>query len=116
MRLLLDADLSGRRIARALRRDGHDVTALTDHPAFEGLADDEVLTLAAAEERILVTRNSRDFAPLLRSWAEAGRVHAGCVLIWTLKHDDYGPILRGLRALLQARPDQEAWRDITMAL
>jgi hypothetical protein len=36
-----------------------------------------VLGLAAAEGRIVITRNSRDFAPLLRDWAEApGRAPA----------------------------------------
>jgi predicted nuclease of predicted toxin-antitoxin system len=116
VRLLLDANLSGRRIARPLREDGHDVEALSDRPDLEGLADPEVLALAAAEERILVTRNSRDFAPLLREWAEAGRPHAGCVLIWTLKHDDFGPILEGIRRLLAERPEQSRWRDVAVAL
>lgn len=116
MRLLLDANLSGRRIARPLRDDGHDVLALSERPDLEGLADPEVLVLAAAEGRILVTRNSRDFAPLLREWAEAGRSHAGCVLIWTLRHDEFGPILEGLRRRLAERPEQSAWRDVAVAL
>lgn len=116
MRLLLDANLSGRRIARPLREDGHDVAALSDRPDLEGLADPEVLALAAAEDRILVTRNSRDFAPLLREWAEAGRSHAGCVLIWTLRHDEFGPILEGIRRLLEERPEQSRWRDVAVAL
>lgn len=116
MRLLLDANLSGRRIARPLREAGHDVSALGERPDLEGLADPEVLALATAEERILVTRNSRDFAPLLREWAEAGRSHAGCVLIWTLKHDDFGPILEGLGSRLAERSEQSAWREIAIAL
>lgn len=116
MRLLLDANLSGRRIGRPLRQDGHDVLALSERPDLEGLADPEVLELAAAEDRILVTRNSRDFAPLLRQWAEAGRSHAGGVLIWTLRHDEFGPILEGLRRLLAERPEQSAWRDMAVAL
>lgn len=116
MRVLLDANLSGRRIAGPLRADGHDVVALSERPELEGLADPDVLALAAAEERILVTRNSRDFAPLLREWAEAGRSHAGCVLIWTLKHDDFGPILEGLRRLLGERRGQSSWRDVAIAL
>ncbi|MCC6617869.1 MAG: DUF5615 family PIN-like protein [Chloroflexi bacterium] len=116
MRLLLDANLSGRRIAGPLRKAGHDVQALSERADLEGLADPEVLALAAAEERILVTRNSRDLAPLLREWAEAGRSHAGCVLIWTLKHDDFGPILEGLERLLTERPVQTTWRDLAVAL
>jgi hypothetical protein len=116
VRLLLDANLSGRRIARPLREAGHDVMRLSERPDLEGLADPDVLVLAAAEERILVTRNSRDFAPLLREWVEAGRSHAGCVLIWTLKHDDFGLILEGLGRLLAERPVQSAWRDLAIAL
>ncbi|MHB8458569.1 MAG: DUF5615 family PIN-like protein [Candidatus Limnocylindrales bacterium] len=116
MRLLLDANLSGRRIARPLREDGHDVLALSDRPDLEGLADPDVLAMAAAEGRILVTRNSRDFAPLLRESAEAGRSHAGCVLIWTLRHDQFGPILDGVRRLLSERPEQSAWREVAVAL
>lgn len=116
MRLLLDANLSGRRIARPLREDDHDVLALGERADLEGLSDPEVLALAAADERILVTRNSRDFAPLLREWAEAGRSHAGCILIWTLRHDEFGPILEGLRRLLAERPEQSAWRDVAVAL
>ncbi len=116
MRLLLDANLSGRRIARPLREDGHDVLALSERPELEGLADPEVLAIAAAEGRTLVTRNSRDFAPLLREWAEAGRSHAGVVLIWTLRHDEFGPILEGLRRLLAERPEQSRWRDVAVAL
>jgi len=51
LRLLLDANLSGRRIARPLREDGHDVVALSERPELERLADPEVLALAAAEDR-----------------------------------------------------------------
>lgn len=116
MRLLLDANLSGRRLARPLRDDGHDVMALSERPDLEGLADPEVLALAASEGRILITRNSRDFAPLLRDWAEAGRSHAGCILIWTLGHHEFGRILHGLRHLLDERPEQAAWMDLAVAL
>jgi hypothetical protein len=116
VRLLLDANLSGRRIVRPLREDGHDVLALSERPDLEGLADPQVLALAAADRRILISRNSRDFAPLLREWAEAGRTHAGCVLIWSLRHDQFGPILAGVRRLLADRPEEPAWRDLVIAL
>lgn len=116
MRLLLDANLSPRRIAAPLRRAGHDVLALAEEQALEGLDDPEVLVLAAAEDRVLVTRNSRDFAPLLREWAEAGRGHAGCVLIWSLDHSEFAAIVSGLERLLADRSRQEAWRDLSFAL
>ncbi|MBI4729660.1 MAG: DUF5615 family PIN-like protein [Acidobacteria bacterium] len=116
MRLLLDANLSARRIGGPLRGEGHDVLALSEHPELEGLSDPEVLALAAEQARILVTRNSRDFAPLLREWAEARRHHAGCVLIWTLGHHQFASILNGVRRLLAERPRQREWQDIAVAL
>lgn len=116
MRLLLDANLSSRRIGGPLRTEGHDVLALSEHPELEGMHDPEVLSLAARETRILVTRNSKDFAPLLREWAEAGRHHAGCILIWTLGHHQFAPILRSVRRELAGRPRQKDWRDIAIAI
>ncbi|HEX9889556.1 MAG TPA: DUF5615 family PIN-like protein, partial [Nitriliruptorales bacterium] len=105
MRLLLDANLSPGRIAAVLEEQGHDVLSLASHRSFEALDDPEVLELATRERRILVTRNARDFAPLLRLWAEGGRHHAGCILIWTLGHHEFGPIITGLQRLLADRPD-----------
>lgn len=112
MRLLLDANLSPRGVAAPLRASGHDVRALAEEPALD---DPAVLALAAAEGRILVTRNSRDFAPILREWAEGGRTHAGCILIWTLDHGRFAEIVAGVERLLEARPRQEDWRDVSEA-
>ncbi len=115
MRLLLDANLSPRGIAAQLREAGHDVLALAEDAAHEGLPDPQVLELAASERRVLITRNSRDFAPLARQWAEAGRSHAGIILIWTLDHSQFAEILKGIQRLLRQRPTEEQWRDITVA-
>lgn len=115
MRLLLDANLSPGGVAVALRGLGHDVRALAEEPALEALDDPAVLALAAAEGRILVTRNSRDFAPILREWAESGRSHAGCILIWTLDHSRFAEIVAAVQRLLMARPRQEDWRDLAEA-
>lgn len=116
MRLLLDANLSGRRIATRLRSEGHDVLALADRPELEGLTDPEVLTLAAEQGRILVTRNSKDFAPLLRTWAESGRRHSGCILIWTLGHHEFGRIVKAIGALIAERPRARDWLDLAIAI
>lgn len=116
MRLLLDANLSPRRIGGPLRDAGHDVLALAEDATYEGLADPLVLELAAAEERVLITRNSRDFAPLARGWAEAQRTHAGMILIWTLDHSEFGGILDGVQRLLEQRPQPAQWRDLVLAI
>ena len=116
MRLLLDANLSPRGIATPLQTAGHDVLALAADHAFEGLEDPLVLELAAAEQRALVTRNSRDFAPLAREWAEASRHHAGLILIWTLDHSQFGAIVTGVEGYLDRWPEQAQWRDLVVAL
>lgn len=116
MRLLLDANLSPRRIGAVLERQGHDVLCLAAEPTLSALDDPDVLALAAAQQRILVTRNARDFAPLLRQWAEAGRSHAGCILIWSLGHHEFGAIVTGVTRHLNMRVHPDAWRDLTVAL
>lgn len=81
MKILLDAHISGRTVGRALTEHGHDVRALDSEAELEGLSDPDVLELAAAEGRILVTANIKDFEPLLREWAGESRVHAGVILV-----------------------------------
>lgn len=78
MRLLLDANLSPERVGGPLAERSYDVLSPASDPVLGALDDPQVLGLAAEQARILVTRNARDFAPLLREWAEAGRHHAGC--------------------------------------
>jgi len=116
VRLLLDANLSPKRIGSVLQRRGHDVLSLASDAALGALDDPQVLELAAEQDRILVTRNSRDFAPLLRERSEAGRHHAGCILIWTLSHHEFGAIIHGVTRLLRDRPEPEQWRDLASAL
>jgi predicted nuclease of predicted toxin-antitoxin system len=115
LRLLLDANLSPRGVASRLRHSKHDVLALAEDAANEGMPDPQVLELASAEQRILITRNSRDFAPLARQWAEAQRSHAGLILIWTLDHSQFAEIAGGVERQLAQRPTHEQWRDVTVA-
>jgi hypothetical protein len=69
-----------------------------------------VLQLAAAESRILITHNVKDFAPELRRRQESGRHHAGCILV-TLAHSAYGDLLRQLEVLFDVIPTAAGWRD-----
>lgn len=116
MRLLLDVNLSPKRIGGPLTKRGHDVLSLASDVTLGALDDPQVLELAAEQARILVTRNSRDFAPLLREWAEANRHHAGCILLWTLAHNEFGAIVRSITQLLEDRPETEEWRDLSVAV
>lgn len=116
MRLLLDAHISGPRVGRRLQAAGHDVRALDQEPALEALADQEVLALAAAEQRILVTHNIRDFAPIMRDWAQTGQSHAGIILIYGISQHEFDLVVRGIQALLQGRASEDEWRDYPAVL
>ena len=116
MRLLLDAHVSGPNVGRRLEQTGHDVRALDQERALEGLDDDEVLALATREQRILVTHNVADFPRILRDWAAAQRSHAGVILVYGIDHSEFALIARGIERWLQHRPSQEDWTDFPAIL
>ena len=113
MRLLLDAHISGPRLAEALRDAGHDVRAADEERQLDGWTDERLLGLAAEEGRILVTFDVKDFPIIARRWMEAGRPHAGCAIFVGIDHGEFGRILRVLERELAARPEQASWRDYT---
>jgi predicted nuclease of predicted toxin-antitoxin system len=111
VRILLDAHVSGRTVGKALAEGGHDVRALDSEVELEGLSDPEVLELAAAEGRVLVTANIRDFEPLLREWAGEGRSHAGVILVpASVRNEAFGILISGVEKTL-ADTAQEEWVD-----
>jgi predicted nuclease of predicted toxin-antitoxin system len=111
MRILLDAHISGRTVGKALIGGGHDVRALDSEVELEGLSDPEVLELAAAEGRVLVTANISDFEPLLREWADESRSHAGVVLVpSSVKNEAFGVLISGVEETI-ADTSQEEWVD-----
>jgi hypothetical protein len=111
MRLFLDAHVSGRVIARALRKRGHDVRAANEELALDAWEDEALLELAAVEQRIFITFNVRDFPRIVAEWASSGRHHAGCLILVGIDQGEFGLILRVIDAAFTARPDQAAWRD-----
>lgn len=111
MRLFLDAHVSGRRVAEALRERRHDVRAADEERQLDGWEDERLFELATAEGRIMVTFNVRDFARIVNRWSGEGTRHAGCLMIVGIDHGEFGLILRVIDAALQVRSDQAAWND-----
>jgi len=111
VRLLLDAHLSASAVGTPLRERGHDVRAVDEERALDGAADERLLALATAEERIMVTFDADDFARLTRIWAGGGRHHAGCLIFVGIDHSEFGLTLRVIDSALAARPEQQKWRD-----
>jgi hypothetical protein len=116
VKLFLDAHISGPRIATALRERGHDVRAADEERALDGLADEELLSIAAGEGRIFVTFDVKDFPVIARRWAEAGRAHAGCAIVVGIDHGEFGAILDTIAHELSARPRQAEWVELTLFL
>lgn len=113
MRLLLDAHVSGARIAEPLRARGHDVRAADEERELDGWPDEALLALASEEERILVSFDVKDFPDIARRWAEGGRSHAGLAIVVGIDHGEFGAILRVLEALLEEHADPSAWSGCT---
>ena len=116
MRLLLDEHLSWRRVAPPLRDEGHDVLAVQEETSLSMLSDADLLQVATAQERILVTCNGKHFEPLSRDWADLGRDHAGIVLVWTLRTHEHESIVLSIAELLAGRPDATEWRNLVLAV
>lgn len=110
MRLLLDEMLSPA-IARELSARGHDVESVAAHPEREALSDPEVLTLARAERRAIVTNNVQDFRPLhAEAVMPGGRGHFGMIFIpgnYRRTKNDIGRIIAALEAKLAQYPGEE---------
>jgi nucleoside-diphosphate-sugar epimerase len=112
MRLFLDAHISGRRIARALRERGHDVRAADEERELDGLDDPDLFVLAVRDGQVFVTANVKDYLPIVREWGEAGRPHCGCLLVArSVGQPAFGLIIAGIERAVRAMPDPAAWQD-----
>jgi hypothetical protein len=92
------------------------VRALDQERALEGLDDEEVLTLACEDRRILVTHNVRDFPGILREWAEAQRSHTGAILVYGIDHGEFELIVRGVEHWFELYPEPAQWIDLAAIL
>jgi hypothetical protein len=114
MRLLLDAHISGPKIARALRERGHEVRAADEERELDGLEDEQLLELAAEDSRVMITFDVEDFTVTAKRWAEAGRTHAGLGIVVGIDHGEFGAILDAVSRELDARPAQSDWCELTL--
>ncbi len=101
-------------MAAPLRDRGHDVRSADEERQLDGLADEQLLELAAAETRAMITFDVKDFALIARRWAEAGREHAGLGIVVGIAHGEFGAILDVISRELSARPEQSDWADLTL--
>jgi hypothetical protein len=99
----------------APRAGGHDVAAVTEGAALEGLDDEPLLSLARDQGRALLTSNVGDLALPIRDWTGRGESHAG--VIYTSdestprSRNAIGLFVERLSALLGNRRGEESFRD-----
>ena len=108
---MLDAHVSGRRIGAALRERGHDVLAVDEQRDLDGALDEELMEIASAEGRILVTFDAADFPRICREWLEASQSHHGCAVVVGIRQSEFGAIVRALESAFEQRPDPREWLD-----
>ncbi len=110
MKLLLDEMLSPV-IAREMRARGYDVQAVAGHPDREALSDPQVLALARAERRAVVTNNVRDFRPLhIEAVMPGGPGHFGMIFMsgnYRRTRSDIGRIIAALEAKIGQYPGDD---------
>lgn len=106
MKLLLD-EMMNPAVAAGLRARGHDVIAVGEVRALQGLSDSSLLSAAEADDRVVVTEDRGDFRRLGAADVRAGRSYPRLILT-----DDHawprgnrrtiGRLVRALDALLRS--------------
>ena len=104
-RLLLD-EMLGRAVARGVRAEGLDVVAVVERADLVSASDDDVLAVATAEDRLVVTRNVPDVVALHTRRLAEDRVHAGVVCVASRSFpEDSTQVGRLVRALARTAAD-----------
>ena len=79
MKLYLDEDISPR-VSELLRKKG--INAVSAHQKdMRGASDEEQLTAAVNEERVMVTRNRNDFITLTVRFFQDLKPHFGLIIV-----------------------------------
>lgn len=114
MKLLLDEHYSPR-IARELRKRGHDAVAAAERRDLTSSDDQDLLRAAARESRALLTNDVRDFTEIVRTWAAEGRRHHGVIFAsdstFPRASAGIGALVRALDATFAANQTDDAIID-----
>lgn len=98
--LYLDEDSSERALVAALRGAGFDCLTVLEAQRTR-FSDEDQLAFAAEEGRVIYTRNTRDFRRLDALWHQAGRSHAG-IIVLSIQQTPVGVQLRALTKVAAA--------------
>jgi hypothetical protein len=119
VKALLDAQLSHRIAALLAERgcDAHAITSRGDIP--DNLPDAQVLALAHAERRAVVTNNIKDFRPLAAQRIASGEHHSGLILVPSSiprTKATISPLADAIEGIMRSHPDgltdSERWAQL----
>ena len=105
LRLYFDRHIM-KQLAVDLRQRGYDVLT-TEEANLDTASDEDQLTFAADQNRVILTFNIRDFAPLHEQWTADARPHAGIVVSQQLGSRQYGLLLARMLKLLNQMTAEE---------
>jgi uncharacterized protein with PIN domain len=105
LKLLLDERYSPR-LAETLRAAGMDPSTVAEL-GLTGAADPEVLAIAIAEERVLLTENVADFSRISAEHLIAGRHHPGVLIALSSRFSRRAAGVGRLATAVQALGEQE---------
>ena len=105
LRLYFDRHIK-KQLAVDLRQRGFDVLT-TEEATRDTASDEDQLTFAAKQNRVVLTFNIRDFAPLHEQWTAAARPHAGIIVSQQLGSRKYGVLLWRMLKLLDQMTAEE---------
>ena len=100
IRLLLDEDIH-KSTAEQLRLRGYDAVHVVEI-GRAGLSDEEQLTFASGEDRILISFNVRDYVKLHEAYHQQGKKHSGIILS---KQVPIGEFIKKLAKILHNREE-----------
>jgi hypothetical protein len=120
LKLLLDEHISPKVAAGLSGRDPKIVVRSMpewEHGAFLGQEDSVFLQEAFIQKLTLVTYDCRTIPTLLKSWAEAGRHHAGVIFVdeKTISQADLGELVESLDRLVREARRWD-WTDMAYFL
>jgi hypothetical protein len=120
LKLLLDEHISPK-VATGLSRREREIVVRSmpewEDGAFLGQEDSVCLQEAFIQKLTLVTYDRRTISPLLKSWAEAGRHHAGVIFVdeKTISQADMGKLVECLDRLVREACHWD-WTDLAYFL
>jgi hypothetical protein len=105
IRLYVDEDAAQHAVVEGLRSHGIDVLTVLE-AGSSGESDEEQLTFAAAQGRVIYTLNVADFCRLHTDFLAAGRHHSGIIVIPRQRYS-VGEKIRRLLQLIDSLTAEE---------